>query len=573
MSRFFAFQQPSLANLEHLFNLNKERNVMAEIVISRSFEALALSKPSAQRKARRAKQRTPNNKRNLTKRLTRNQFLELSKPEQTRYLERFPKSKHRRLLKGEQKPKKAQPTGKPKSKGPVKQKDLKKAAKRADTSEKFTKKISREEFDKLSKKDQREYKKKYPKDSFRGKKHFVAKKPNAVQQKKTGDDGETVMDGSEGLKEARNKRKLQNKALKQERNDARQEIRHGVTREAVKALQDTKPEDLKKAAKNLGDNRTENLKTIKDTLDSKHEYVSFKKNDIDTAKDALKAEQDNEDSGWSQEDLKKAEKVVKSLKEGDTNKLTKEDRDLLDRLTEDRQEFPTKREPFWKRDLKVLKGFMTGEQLDPEGRSNAMLALAVVSRYALLGAGISMIAMGAAPAALHIAQTLFGQWDDFNALSSAEDDDETDDALAAAYDAITDHLANMDHEEMVEDVGSVFKEFSSTSASASDSVMQDMLNMVLKLGCRVERKSEDSISGRRRSVKYARLVDGVERIALEHGYRKISAESDKVEGLESFDVRFASGDDMVVFLADGGQRFTVFRNSRKGSMSLEKLSY
>lgn len=540
---------------------------MAKIVISRSFEALALSKPSANRKARRGKKRTPNVKRkNPTTRLTRSQFLDLSKPQQKKYLERFPKSKHRRLL-NEEKPKKKQ--GKPKSKGPVKQKDQKKATKRKQTErktapkqEKFTKKISRDQFDQLSEKDQKAYKKKYPKDSFRGKKHFAVKKQNAVQKNKTGKDGETVMDGSTGLKEVRNRRKLENKAIKQGRDEARRDIRHGVTREAVKSLQETTPEDMKQASKNLAANRSANLKTIQDTLSSKDLHVTFKKSDISRAKDAVEKEKTNELSTWSQEDLKRADKLVNSLKEDDTNKLDKKDRDTLDRLTDDDEDYPTKKKPFWKKDLEVLKGFMTGEELDPDGRSNAMLMLSVVTRYALLGAGVAMLAAGAAPAALHISQSLFSQWGEFNSLSSVDDEEETRDDIGSVYDAVTDHLANMDHEEMMEDVQKVFKEFSSESSVSSD-IMSDMLNMLLKIQCTVTSKSSTHIMARRKSRNKDRLIDGFQRVAADHDYKK---ESVLAEPNGAFDVRYV-GKGMMLFLTGNKNEKNFFIGHQPINMS------
>lgn len=527
---------------------------MAEIIISGSFEALALSKPSANKKPRTSK-KTPNvKKKKITSRMSRDQFLELSKANRRRYLERFPMSTHRKLMRGE--------------KDLVKEKEPKSKKAKPDP---VTKKISQEEFERLSKKEQKEYKKKYPKDSFRGKKHFIVKKQSATQARKKGPDGETIMDGSEGLQETRNRRKLHNKALKQERSDAKQEIRHNVTREAVEALRNTKPEDMKKAARNMAANRTENINSIKDTLEKKDEYVSFKQSDIDSVKNRIRKEFEDEDSAWSHDDLKKAKKLADRLKEGDTNKLSKEERDTLDGLTEDRPNFPTKREPFWKRDLKVLKGFVTGEELDPDGRSNAMLALSVVSRYALLGAGIAVLAMGAAPAALHITRALFEQWDDFNSVASDSDEDEVEDALSMAYDAVQDHIANMDHAEMLEDVAGVFKEFTSVSSAGTTKLMSELYKTLDNVGCTIKSKSLHHISGVRNKVSTDLLIEAFTQTVKYHGYRRHKASGKEKEGV--FSEVFVKGSDRVsLYSNDQGDHFTVTLNKEGISSSLDTIS-
>lgn len=537
---------------------------MAKINIGPAFESLSLSKPSAVRKDRGRRAGSVKRKKTRT-RLNQSQFLELSQAEKKRYLERFPKSKHRRLMKGDDKPAKKDKGAK--SKGPIKQSTLRKKAKQSKkpAEEKFTKKISRAEFDDLSKKDQKAYKKKYPTDSFRGKKHFIAKKPSVIEQKRKGDMGEKEYDGSEKVAEVRNRRKAEKQALKKDRDQARSELRHSVTHESVKALKDSKPKDLKKAAANLRAERSTNVMTIKDTLDSKNEHIAYSKSDLRSIDRAIELDGQNEDSQWSEENRNKAKKIRKRLNPDTPNEVTEEERELLDQLQEENGINPKKRKPFWKQDLETLSKFMSGEEIDPDGRSNAMIMLGVVSRYALLAAGVSALALGSGPAALHIAQTLFGQWDDFSSTSSSDEYDEdadVEESLFAVYDAVTDHIDHMDHEEMVEDITKAFKEFGKVEASAQDDVLNDLFHVCVSLGCRMKAKSKTHLDFERRSVRRKRILDAIARTAVSHDYHPASdlSEIDKDAAIE--ELVFLSKDKrkrITVYMQDGvGTQFSIY---------------
>lgn len=447
---------------------------MAELRI-RLLESTAFSNPSVSKK-----ERATNIKKRAGKmsRLTKDQFGKLSNKEKESYLKHFPKSSHRKLMGREAKqaePKKGKGrVSEPKDEKLGKTEKAGKSKKDKSKKKEKPKKLTRQEFDSLPPKEQKAYKKAWPKDSFKGKKHHVAKKKNVVQKNKTGEDGETVLDGYMSNKE---REKAEKKALKASRDEAKRDLRHGVTKEAVDALRHSAPEDLKQAGESLKADRTENIQSIKDTLNKKSEFVSFTDKDIKQADRALKRETERDESTWKENDLKQAKKLLESLNGGDTQKLSHEDRELLGRVSESKS---LKKEPFWKRDLKTLKSFVTGEKIEPEGRSNGLLALGVVARYALIAGGVAALAMGAAPAALHISQTLFSQWDAFNSLSSTdgEDGDENEDLIGVAYDAVADYLQNADHEEFIESIDSTFLEFRAKASANGpllfNAVMNDM---------------------------------------------------------------------------------------------------
>lgn len=427
---------------------------MARIEL-RLFESTAISKPSTVHKERASKTKGKKKTGGKYSRLTKQQFQELSTKEQSRYLTQFPKSSHRKLV-GKKSKKDAE----------VKRREKKTPAKvETPKKEQKIKKLSREEFDKLPLKKQKEYKKAFPKNSFKGKKHHAIKKKNIVERNKTGKDGETTLTGHPDKK---NSKKAEQKALKNSRDKAKSELRHSVTKESVDALKRSTPSDFKEAASNLKKNRLSNLRAIEDTLKSRPEHVSMSQQEINKVERDLKRKTDKDEPDLDDDTTKKAKDLISSVKPDKPVELTDEQRKVLEDVNDGK---PSKKERFWQKDLKVLKGFITGEELEPDGRSNAMLMLGVVARYALIAGGISAIAMGAGPAGLHIAQSLFSQWDSFNTSASDgeedsdEEQEENQELIGIAYDAVADYLQNVDHEEFVESIDSTFLEFRSKSSA------------------------------------------------------------------------------------------------------------
>jgi len=445
---------------------------MATIVINKAFVAEAsLEKPSKLRK-KRDDLKSHSKKKKPGSRLRKPQFLELSKKAQGEYLERFPKSTHRNLLVGNKGKADEKPV--PNKKGP-----------KAEEKNKHTKKISRDVFDRMEKKEQKEYKKTYPNDSFVGKKHHVAKKKNIVQQNKTGNSGETVLDGTEKDSDVKKRRKAANAANKQERDEAKQDLRHSITPEAVKALEESTPEDFAQTAKSMKKNRTANIADIKKSLENRHEFVPLEADDIEQASANLDKQVQDEDADWSEDEIKSTKKLLKRIKPKTNNKMSKKDRDRLDRVSSKKTK-RKKNPPFWKKDFQVLKAIMSGEQVEPEGRSNASLAINIVARYALMAAAGYALSMGAGPAALHVTKTLVEQWGDLSSQASAgspsgiedeeeeelspeqKEDQDTTETLGIIYDAVADQVAHMDHEAFKEDVSKTFNKFERSESSNFD---------------------------------------------------------------------------------------------------------
>jgi len=416
---------------------------------------------------------------NRFKRLTKAQFLDLATKEQARYLDHFPKSSHRKLVGSKGKKGKEQPAVQrrknAKKAEPAKPKEKEKPKKER------IKKLSREDFDRLSNKEQKAYKKAFPKNSFKGKKHHVAKKKSIVEKNKTGDSGETVLTGSP---DAKKKKKAEKKILKAGRDKAKSELRHSVTQESVDAIKRTSPGDLREASENLKRNRNANVKAIEETLKGGSDFDSFSSQEIDKIQRNLKQESEKEDPDLPEETIKKGKKLADRLKPDAPQELTEDELRVISDIHPKRK----KKERFWQKDLKVLKGLVTGEKVEPEGRSNAMLALGVVARYALIAGAVTAVSMGAAPAALHIAQSLFEQWDSFNVSASTdllsddeenEEDEETRNTIGLAYDAVADYLQNVDHEEFVQSIDSTFLEF--RAKASSDPYLMSLLLKDLSL--------------------------------------------------------------------------------------------
>jgi len=317
-----------------------------------------------------------------------------------------------------------------------------------------------------------------------GKKHHVAKKKNIVQQNKTGDSGETVLDGNEKDSDVKKRRKSADAANNQERDEARQDIRHSITPEAVKALEQSTPEDFAQTAKSMKKNRTANIADIKKSLDNRHEFVPLDEEDIQQASANLDKQVQDEDADWSEDEIKSTKKLLKRVKPKTNNKMSKKDRDRLDRVSSKKTK-SKKNPPFWKKDFQVLKAIMSGEEAEPEGRSNASLAINIVARYALMAAAGYALSLGAGPAALHVTKTLIEEWGNLSSQASSgpsgiedeeeeelspeqKEDQDTTNTLGLIYDAVADQIAHMDHEAFTEDVSKTFNKFERSESSNFD---------------------------------------------------------------------------------------------------------
>lgn len=419
------------------------------MLIKIEWEALAFS--ASDGKTRRSNKRSKSTSKPT--RVTRSTFEKLSKAKQKKYLEHFPKSSHRKLVGKEE----AKPEKKPTAK---KQKQAKQ-----DKPAKKLKRLSPAAFDQLSARQKRKYIQRYP-NSRHLTKHFAVKKPNAAQRAKKGSAGETVLP-----RPVRSEtRKNVNKAQASERAVAKQELRHSITKEAVGALQTVREQDVREAASNLQRNRASNIIQINQQLDNRKQIFIINVDSKEKAQQRINRELEkassDKGSEYDEKELNTAKEAIEKVEADKETELTDEEQQALKPHVPDMD----KKKPFWKKDLEVLANFVTGGKLDPEGRANGMAALGVVARYALIAAGVTAISLGAGPAALHIAQTLFTQWDGFAEATASDDDDgglnDTEEHIGIAYDAVADYLQHMDVDEFVESIGQTFKEFGRKRAQA-----------------------------------------------------------------------------------------------------------
>lgn len=366
---------------------------------------ISVSLATTEKRKVRSNKKPLSNSTSKIRRVSESEFLKLSPRKQKAYLTRFPQSSHRFLLKKASAPK--------------------------------VKKISRATYDNMTSKEQRAYDKAHKGDKkFRGKKHIAIKKVNPILEalrKKH----KTPRDKENKLGKLAEAEKRVNDA---QRSRYVSELKSAITPEAMKAIATVTQDDLHKAADNLQANK---LKVIED-FENKLERDRLEEVEIsDDDKEKLKQKIANDDDV----DVEELEEIVNEKKPSAKQKKAAED--ALGR----------KPSNFFTRDLKNLGAIIRGEKVDNNGKSNFVTGMAILGRFALIAGGVTAIALGGAPMAIYIAKEILDNWSSL----SADEKDEFD--IGHAYDAIVDHLRNLD----LEVLGGLSQKpkFVSTSATKS----------------------------------------------------------------------------------------------------------
>lgn len=447
-------------------------------------------------------------------RLSEEEFGHLSMAEKRRYLENYPSSKHNRQGA------KAKQEAKTKS-------DKQNVDDRANIARgkmsveqrayQFNKKITREEFDKLDKKDQKAYLSKYPNDSFTGKKHFIAKKKGAAKKKKG------PIDVS-GLKDDKDTRANQN--MSGARKSAKKELGKGITKGAVDAVTKIETRHVRNAADALSISKEENISTIRDSLASDYCVVD----PSEESKSELIKVLDRNKEKWDPADYRRVVTLLERKSSGEEKRTTEDDKELLRRVRamraaeQDNENYT----PFWKQDLSTTMKIMANESVTPEERSNAMLFTAEFVRFVLLSSGVVFFTTGASPAALQMTQDIFQSWDALQSEASAKESAE--DNLNELYDMVVSHLKHMDVDDFVTDLKASFKEYSDTGMEVSASVDRGLFNDIIvtlrRLGCTITRRSETYLEGQNKNVEPKTLLDALTRTFAEHDYKTLIEDFD-----------------------------------------------
>ena len=203
-----------------------------------------------------------------------------------------------------------------------------------------------------------------------------------------------------------------------------------INRESVKALEGIKPEHLKRAANNIDENRDE----IHDVVDAKAKDKPHlfdrglgairdlmqgdgkASNDDDMRSEGDK-ESDPERQAVNSEGEPEFDADGKPITEGDKAN----DPDLSDDEDEDDEdeEKSSKKKKKGKKDKKGNKGHK-----DKKKQRDGKAVLGFVVKAAILGAGVTMLALGAGPLGMIVARGLLDTWEDFKGIAATAADGE-----------------------------------------------------------------------------------------------------------------------------------------------------
>jgi len=386
------------------------------------------------------------------KRLNKEAFLKLAKQAQFRYLETYPKSKHRFLING----KKAKIIGQPKNARLPKAEPAK------------LRKLSRTEYEALDDKGKKRYNERFPKSGhvprFRKGRKDLSKKR---------------LDGKESRKEAGRRRADELVKVDKQRNTMHDEGAGTINRQSVQALSQIRPEQLKQGAANINNNRDEihglvdqeiqrrpnlfgrGLASVRDmmqgglldddVIDGEFEEVEDETQAVDADGQPL---HDEDGKPISKKQKRKAEdeagpdpSLDPEEDEDDDVRSKKKKRELSEESDEDRQKRKKKKKKKKKKDEKKKR--------------DGQAVLGAIAKFALLGAGVALLAIGAGPLGMVIGRGLMDMWSSIEstaANSEGKTQEEIDhDTVDEILTQTTSYMKNMDLNDLHESSQHLFK--------------------------------------------------------------------------------------------------------------------
>lgn len=315
-------------------------------------------------------------------------FMKFSGREQQSYLKEYPHSSHRLLLSKET-------TTKPLTQKP-------------DT----VRRISREDYDALPRREQRKYDKAFkdrdPDRKFIGRKH-AALKARSFAHRRPVHNKLAVLSEKETVLADQLREKLST------------EFKAAITPESTAAVERVTGKDLAVASSNLANNKVNILAAIERHLDDERIAQVLIDDEVkNKLRHKVAADPYSDDAEVIQDQL-------------DKNTRTKDDvrtvESFLGKLVPD----------VVKKDIAALKSFAKGDS-----NIKLLTAMSIVGRYMLLAGGVAAIAAGGAPLALYIGKEIYDSFSNAKRYATAADSDE--DVLEDFYDMFTDHLQNLDLE-------------------------------------------------------------------------------------------------------------------------------
>lgn len=402
------------------------------------------------------------------RRLNKDAFLKLGKMGQKRYLERYPRSTHRFLLKGKT------------AAAPVKEKKAK--LPKAEPAK--LRRLSRTEYTALNAKGKAAYDARYPKSSHKPR-FRVGKKRN---------DKNTPMTGKETRKEAGARRKDLALKVDKDRNTMHDEGAGTINKQSVQALAQIKTVHLNQGAANINNNRDEihglidqqvvarphlferGLASVRDmmgghlldddVIDGEFEDVTDQSQDVDEDGQPLadeegkpiskkQAKKNKQEAGPdpSLEDDEEEEKPGKKGKKGEA------DDDEDDETPEEKAERKRKEKKKKKK-----------KEKDKKKKRDGQAVLTMIVKMSLLGAGVALLAIGAGPLGMVIGRGLLDIWGDMQSATAAALPDKTkEEEDHDTVDEIINHTVNYMRNMNMQDLHDSSKHmFSALAANHAD---------------------------------------------------------------------------------------------------------
>lgn len=406
------------------------------------------------------------------KRLNKEAFLKLAKQAQKRYLETYPRSKHRYLLNGG---KKAKIIGQPKN------------AKLPKAEPAKLRKLSRDEFNALDDKGKKRYNERFPKSGHvprfrKGRKDMTKKR----------------VDGKESRKDAGKRRAEEGLKVDKQRMTMHDEGAGTINKQSVKALAAIRPEQLKQGATNINNNRDEihglvdqeiqnrpnlfgrGLASVRDMMQGNLLDDDVIDGEFEEVDDESQAE-DSDGRPMHDEDGKPISKKKKraaedeagpdpSLDDEDEEKprSKKKKRDLSDESEEDSEKRKKKKKKKKKKDSKKKR--------------DGQAVLGAVAKFALLGAGVALLAIGAGPLGMIIGRGLIDVWSSMESTAGANqektqeelDHDTVDEILTQTVS----YMRNMDLDDIRAGSDDLFQAIASSNIDLYNECFSTMLPLV-----------------------------------------------------------------------------------------------
>lgn len=351
------------------------------------------------------------------RRVGKETFLKMASMEQKRYLEAFPKSSHRYLLK---KPRQVSPAEIKNADKPKKEKKVKPPIRR----------LSRLEYNALSEKDQRKYDKHYPRNS-----HAPRFKTSKKKQK------DVVMDGGKSKQEQLAERKEYAAKVDKQRNVMHDEGVGVINKQSVQALAEIKPQHLQQGAVGIENNRDDIRDTVDKQLEAKPELAS---RGLAAVRDMMGGE------------LLEGERVPDKDDDAEDAEF-EEINDATDAAADDAK-------PEKKKKKKKKKKKHNRAHKDSKKQRDGHAVLGLIAKTALLGAGVTLLALGAGPLGMIVARGMLELWSDMQSLSAtaklSDDDSDTVDEILTQT---VSYLKNYDVHDLQEQSETMFSALAGTT--------------------------------------------------------------------------------------------------------------